>query len=456
LGYSGRLVRTSCTDKGAVKTLWNPFKAKEKRQTLEEILINGGALTTSVSKAQALNIPALCACVDLIASTIASLPVTLFKELDGKTDIVKEDPRVELLNQDTKDTMDGFQFKYAMVLDYLLTGGGYAYINRSRNLVKSLHFVENSLVAVNKNSDPIFKKYQIQVNGETFREFQFIKLLRKTKDGATGVGVIKENNKLLSLIYNALIYEESLVKTGGNKRGFLKSGSRLSKEAMDELKRGWKELYANDNDNNVLVLNNGLDFQEASQTSVELQLNENKATNSDEICKLFLVSPRVLSGEANDEEYNNWIKTCIIPILGAFEAALNKDLLLPSEKESLFFAFETAELTKGDLEKRFSAYDIAIKGGFMQIDEVRYRENLAPLKLNWLKLGLQDVLYFPESEEIYTPNTNKLAKMGEEPAAEPNSGAIPLPEPQDEPNDEPQNDDEDDENEPNEANTVQN
>lgn len=438
--------------------MWNPFKPKEKRQTLEEILINGGALTTSVSKAQALNIPALCACVDLIASTVASLPIALFKGVDGKTDLVKNDPRIELLNSDTKDTMDGFQFKYAMVLDYLLSGGGYAYINRNRNLVRSLHYVDNPLVAVNFNSDPIFKKYQIQVNGATYRDFQFIKLLRKSKNGATGIGIIKENNTVLSMVYNSLIYEESLVKSGGNKRGFLKSQSRLSKEAMDELKRGWKDLYAVNGENSVLVLNNGLEFSEASQTSVELQLNENKSTNSDEICKLFLVSPRVLSGEANDEEYNNWIKTCISPILSAFETALNKDLLLPSEKEEHFFAFETAELTKGDLEKRFTAYDIAIKGGFMQIDEVRYKENLAPLKLNWLKLGLQDVLYFPESEEIYTPNTNKLAKMGEEPATEPNNGQPALGEPQNEPI-KPETDDDnedDEENEPNETDTVQN
>jgi hypothetical protein len=37
-------------------------------------------------------------------------------------------------------------------------------------------------------------------------------------------------------------------------------------------------------------------------------------------------------------------------------------------------------------------------------------------------MGLQDVLYFPDSEEIYTPNTNKLAKMGENPTVEPNGG----------------------------------
>ena len=391
--------------------MWNLFKRKEIRQTLEEILIQGGLLTVPIAKNQVLNIPAVSACVDLISNTVASLPIQLYREGGkGRTEIVK-DIRTELLNDDTKDTMDGFQFKRALVEDYLLMGGGYAYINRARNLVKSLHYVENQVVAVNLNSDPIFKKCQIQVNGEQFREFQFIKLIRKSKDGVTGKGIVKENNIMLSLAYHSIVFEESMVKTGGSKKGFLKSAGRLSKDAMDELKKGWKDLYGNNNEN-VLVLNNGLDFQEASQTSVEMQLNEQKKANSDEVCKIFLVPPKILSGQANDEEYNNWIKVCITPLLSAFETALNKDLLLPSEKEMYYFAFDTTELTKGDIEKRFKAYEIATKNGILQIDEVRYKENYAPLDLPFIKLGLQDVLLNVKTGEIYTPNTNQTAKIG--------------------------------------------
>lgn len=49
----------------------------------------------------------------------------------------------------------------------------------------------------------------------------------------------------------------------------------------------------------------------------------------------------------------------------------------------------------------------------MQIDEVRYAENLEPLGLSWVKLGLQDVLYDPKTRRIYTPNTNQTSVMGE-------------------------------------------
>lgn len=395
--------------------MW-PFRRKEKREQMidgnnvSDLLLRALLGSSTITKEQAMNIPTVAACVELISSTVASLPILLYQDNNGKVTEI-QDERVDLLNDDTKDKLDGMQFKKSLVEDYLLDGNGYAYINRVRNKVKSLHYVDSNYVTVNMNVDPIFKDYDIMVNGQSFRDFEFIKITRKTKNGVTGKGVIEENNKILSVAYNALVYEDLLNRTGGNKKGFLKSQSRLSQEAIQALKQAWNNLYKN-NTENVVVLNNGIEFQEASQSSVEMQMNENKQTNSAQIGYLFLVPPSILNGTANDETYNNWIKTCILPILTTIETALNKDLLLPSEKEkSFYFAFDTKDLMKGDIEKRFKAYEIATRNGFMQIDEIRYREDLEPLGLNFIKLGLQDVLYDPETKQIYTPNTNKTANM---------------------------------------------
>ena len=54
--------------------------------------------------------------------------------------------------------------------------------------------------------------------------------------------------------FRTLLYQLNLVKSGGNKRGFLTSENPLGKEAFDKLKTAWKELYAT-NENNVLILN---------------------------------------------------------------------------------------------------------------------------------------------------------------------------------------------------------
>lgn len=62
-----------------------------------------------ITKEMALNIPTLAACVELIKNTISILPIKLYKEENGTVIEVKNDIRVNLLNDDPKDTLDAFQ-----------------------------------------------------------------------------------------------------------------------------------------------------------------------------------------------------------------------------------------------------------------------------------------------------------------------------------------------------------
>ena len=288
--------------------------------------------------------------------------------------------------------------------------GGYAFINRMGNRIRSLHYVKENEVSFLFTSDPIFKDYDIMIQGTKYRPFEFIKVLRNTEDGRSGQSIISENSEILSVAYHSLKYEKNLVKTGGNKKGFVKSAKKLAEPAIKALKDAWRRLYQNSTEN-VVILNDGLEFQEASNTSVELQLNENKKTNSDEICKLFNMPPAMINGGVTEQDKTNFVQYCLNPILKEFECALNRDLLLESEKGSYYFAADTSELTKGDIEKRFRAYETASKNGFMQIDEIRLRENLPPLGLDFVRLGLQDVLYDPETKQFYMPNMNQTGGL---------------------------------------------
>jgi len=394
-----------------------PWQKEERTEQVvepstDDVLLKALLGNTTITKEQALNIPSVQSCINFIADTVSMLPIKLYKDNNGKAEEVKDDVRVDLLNDDTKDTLDAVQFWRAIITDYFLGKGGYAYINRNLNNVISLHYVDESYISIVKNTDPIFKDYKILVNGKGYWPYEFIKILRNTKDGAQGISLIEENNLILSVAYNSLIFEETLVKKGGNKKGFIKSPRKLTQEAIDKLKEAWRRLYSNNSDN-VVILNDGLEFQEASNTSVEMQLNENKETNSAEICKLFNIPENIIKGTATAKEYTNAFKMGVMPVLKAIECALNRELLLEKEKSSFYFAFDTKEMLKGDIKERFEAYKIAIESNFMQIDEVRYMEDLPALGINWIKLGLDSVLYNPVTGEIYTPNTDSIKKLGE-------------------------------------------
>ena len=363
-------------------------------------------VSDTISKDEAMSIPTVTSCVNFIANTIAMLPIVL-KDINGGGN-VEDDFRVHLLNSETGDKLDAFQMKTAWLSDVLTDGEGYIFINRNRNAVKSLHYVKSSKVSVIEGTDPIFKDYDIMVNGQKYCDWEFLKLTRRSENGATGKGIIEENNKMLSVAYNTLKFENSLVKSGG-KKGFLQSEKRLEESALTKLKRTWQRFYRN-NEENIMVLNNGLKFTEASLSSVEMQLKENKEANAIEIAKLFNLSPEIINGTCSDE---NGIKSAILPIIKAIETALNKDLLLQSEYGKLSFSIDTKTLLKGDMQKRYAAYETGIKNNFIQIDEVREMEGLPPLGLDFVKLGLNDVLYYPQKGQVYTPNTNQTVDVEE-------------------------------------------
>lgn len=362
-----------------------------------------------------MNIPAISACVNMIADTVSSLKIKLYRKDKDRIEEVTDDHRTFLLNEDTGDTLDAVQFKKAMITDMFLGRGGYAYVNRVSGEVISIHYVEEQKIGFHKNCDPIFKDYMLEVGGRTYNPWQFITLLRNTRNGCYGRSIIEESPELWDIIYSSQQYEKTLVKKGGNKKGFLKAKNKVADEVMQKLKEAFRKLYSN-NSESVVVLNDGLEFQESSNTSVEMQLNENKETNNKDACKVFLIPPTIINGNPSEEDKKQYYQGCILPILTRFATAINRAMLLEDEKSTMFFAFDDTDLTKGDIEKRFEAYKIALDSGFMQLDEVRKNEKLPAFGLDFIKLGLQDVIYYPKENKIYTPNTNKLSEMAAQPA----------------------------------------
>ena len=376
----------------------------ESQPSVGDVLLQALLSGDTITREKALTLPAVAGSVDFLCNMVACMPVKLYKYKKGKIEEVTNDKRVTCLNSDTGDTLDAFQLKKALVEDYLLGKGGYAYISKSKNDVMAIKYVEERNVSIMKNADPINKSYTILVNGKTYQPYQFIKLLRNTKDGASGVGLTVQVSKALETAYSTLIYQLGLVKSGGNKKGFLKSSRRLDQDTIDTLKRAWKNLYTN-NSENVIVLNDGLEFQEASNNSVEMQLDQNKNTLTAEIKSIFHIK----------EDFYDTFKEAIYPIVKAFETAINRDLLLEKEKKNYFFALDVNEIVKANLKERYEAYKTASDAGWISKNEIRAKENLEAIEgMDVINVGLGSVLYDINSHQYYTPNTDKTADLNSE------------------------------------------
>lgn len=371
------------------------FNSSSNEVTVDDVLLQALLNGETITRDKALTIPAVAGAVDFIAGTIASMPVKLYKYKQGIVTEVEGDTRTRLLNSDTGDMLDGFQFKKAMVTDYLLGKGGYAVVKKTLNQVTGLYYVEDTKVGALKNADPVYKYVEYNIGDKNYKYFEVLKLLRNTKDGAVGEGVISEVSQALETAYQTLVYQLGLVKSGGNKKGFLRSEHKLTQDEIDNLKAAWQRLYAN-NTESVIVLNNGLEFQESSNSSVEMQLDSSKKTLTNEINNIFHIK----------DDYYQTFKECLYPIIKAFEASLNSTLLLENEKKWLYFSFDVKEILKANILERYQAHAIAIEKGWSTLNEVRTEENKNAIEgLDVVNVGLGAVLYDTETHEYYTPNT---------------------------------------------------
>lgn len=375
---------------------------------VDDVLLRALLQGEPITRENAMSVASVSAAVDFISNTIASMPVKLYKYKDGSVERRDDDPRVRMLNSDTGDTLDGFQMKKALVEDYLMGRGGYAYIQRNRNDVTGLFYVQDLYVSVLINANPIFKERKLMVYDAEYDLFQFIKLLRNTKDGASGTGLTDEVSKVLETAFTTILYQLNAVKSGGTKKGFLTSDHKLGQQEINALKKAWNNLRKLDSDN-VVMLNKGLDFKEASESSVDMQLDQNKRTLTDEINNIFHIYPN---------DYYRTFKEAIYPIVKAFETALNRDLLLEKEKKNMFFEFDVKEILRVDIKERYEAYKLAKETGFMTINEIRRAENMNRIEgMDVINVGLASVLFDANTHQYYTPNTDSLTN--------PNDGKSP-------------------------------
>lgn len=392
------------------------FKRKRKQEiradTSDSAVLTFFDSGKQLSRSQAMEIPTVSACVSKIGEVVSRLPIKLYRKSDGVVREITDDSRIDLLNRETGDTLSTVDMWKAVTADYFLGRGAWIFVNSNGINVESLHYVDCNNISILTNNDPIFKAFRVLVNERQFYDFQFIKLLRRTKDGFTNIPLQADNSKILSAAYNSLKLEKMMSANGGCKPGFIKAKTKLSEAALESVRKSYPKIYDNGEEaKKIVVLNEGIEFEPISSTAAELQLNENKKVNSVEICKLFGFPHTIIDGGASETDKREFV-SAVINFLNQIETELDRCLLLESEKEDgYYWAFDTKELTRGSILERYQAYEIAVKNRFLQVDEIRQAEDYDPIGFNFVTLGLGDVLLNPETMEIFTPNTGQTNNL---------------------------------------------
>lgn len=387
---------------------------KESRATEANILadIANGVpplIDKVLTRNDALSVPAVSVAVDWISSIIASLPIKMYKKTNTGYEELDNDYRIDLVNKYSGNCMTASDLFKNIITDYLLDGNGFAYVVKRGNKITKLSYVPPVKLTYTESVDCIDKVLKVWVDNREIRDYDLFRICRHTKNGLTGLGFVSDNQLLLSTILNSLDYENKTTSSGV-RRGFLKSKFKLDKDKLKSLKEAWRKLR--DKNSDILILNEGIEFENATSTATESQLSQNKEINTRNVLTYFGLPSNFLNN-ANSDSYKTAIRIAVLPIVAQLENALNEFLLLESEKGSLKFVIDTNEILENSMNERFDAYQKALSSGFLTVDEIRKKEQLQVLNLPYLKMSLADVLYNVNTGDIFVPNTNATMKNGE-------------------------------------------
>lgn len=381
--------------------------------SLSSIITNG----TDISLEKVEKIPSVQACTNIICSTIAALPIYLYKEdEDGDIIRVQNDNREFLLNVEANGTQNAFNLKKQFIKDYLFFGAGYIKVDWEGNEVSELWNLEADKVVLKKYINGYKTSSTIEyMNGYSNIELdvdEVVMALKDSKDGIIAKGLLETGKDIFQIALSQIEYTSRVYNKGALPLGVLKAKNKLSLDALNKLKNSWNNLYSgSSNSAKTVILEEGLEYSPISLNPADLDLANAKKEINAEICRLFQVPESLINSSANkygSVTQNNvhYLQYTLSPILTAVENAFNKALLLEEEKKAgYFWLFDTSEVLKSTEKEKYETIKLALDSGLVSMNEARVKLNMNKMNTNYFKWSLGSVLYDDETGDLIVPNT---------------------------------------------------
>lgn len=377
--------------------------------------------SSKISEEDALSISSVVAATDLISSTIARLPIQIYKKgTKGEQVILEEDRRYKILNKEPNSNMSGINLKKRIVMDYLLHGNSYLIPEWNRNEIVALYHVPPKNVNIKKYARKgteyiIDGKIGIQgIDGTYVKDFdpdELVIILKNSDDGLQSKGVLDLNSELLELALRQQRYSSSILENGSLPLAVLQVPTKLTEKAMNNIKNSWVKNYQGGNNaGKTVVLEEGVEYKPVSLNPNELDLTSGKKDTMSDIARLFNIPESMINADANkynSNEQNNihLLQYTLSPIISVIETALERSLLLEDEKNNGYrIQIDTSSILATTEAEKIKSTNEALKGGIISINEARRRHGYRVIDDDYMMWSQGSVFYNKESGRMTIPN----------------------------------------------------
>ena len=367
--------------------LFSRFRNENKARDKPRVRVFDRGKVTSITRPRAdvtlQGHEAIYAAVTRIANTVASIPVHVYKGRERQD----THPLEKLLNLSPNPSMSAYIFKQTMEAFRNTEGMAYALIIRDGlGEITRLDVLDPTRVRplIERDSREIW--YDITLEGKTYPIPGYMVLALKHMS-ANGISGIRPLDVLRgSLDYDAEVKEISLNQLDGINHGVMLEvpGQALDETRKAQIVADFLDAYESSGQR-VLVLEGGIKATTFNQSPVDAQLMDVERITRNRVATVYNLPPHMLGDYSDtsfstaEQQMQEFLQLTIIPIVQQWEDELNRKLLSDADyKVGYRFRFDTDSLIRADMVAMANKYQMAIRGGWMRLNEVREREGLPP------------------------------------------------------------------------------
>ena len=349
----------------------------------------GSGSGIAVDEIKAMQTSAVYACVRVIAETVASLPLFLYKKEKESKIKAYQHPLYEVLHDMPNYENTSFCFREAMMASLLLYGNAYARVIRDKNgHVIELWYLKPNLMTVDRDKGTNKLKYTY-TDDTDFKTYEFnpeqiFHIPGLSFNGIKGISPIDQAREAIGLAIATEEFGAKFFANGARPGGVLEHPGIVKNP--DKLRESWNQVYQGTrNSHKVAVLEEGLKYHEIGIPPEQAQFLQTRKYQLNEICRIFRVPPHLV-GDLERSTFSNiehqsidFVTHTIRPWLVRWEQAIYKSLLNEQERRLYYAKFNVDGLLRGDFATRMQGYATGIQNGWLSINNVRELEDMNPI-----------------------------------------------------------------------------
>ena len=363
-----------------------------------------------VSPESAMRVATVYACVRVIAETIASLPLIIYRTLpDGGKERAETHPLYPLLHDKPNIWQTSYEFWELMTAHLELRGNAFA------RIVPGASGAVDQLVPLHPDRVSVYRlpngklRYQVRyfynAAVESYAQDEIFHLRGLSSDGLVGMSTIGVGAETIGVGLAAQEFAARFFENDATPSGVAIHPKGMTDAAHARIKSSWREAHSGINQHSMAILEEGMTYQNIGVSNKDSQLLEARQFSRGDIASLFRVPPHKI-GDLTRATFSNieqqsieFATDCIRPRLVRMERRIGNDLMAPLELgdgNEYFCEFLMDALMRGDQKSRYEAYSVGINCGFLTRNEARGMENFNPI--DGLDLPLMPLNMAPVNE----------------------------------------------------------